>query len=183
MGDTYTIQISSKLVNKLARDAEGRKKRAKKSKPKAREVPHKHQSEPNSVSTAPKSSSGGAWPVQAPMFLPVPPSPSPPPAPRAVAELEAIRAVLQESEGVMKKLEQQEANMTKELTQRAKELRDKEFKLPYQKSMPCEAEREACRQCYQENSKHPLKCAQVVRSFDDCARRARRQQQEVNSKV
>ena len=174
MGDTYTIQICSSLVNKLARDEEGRKKKAKKSKPKVPEVAHKHQNEPNSVPAAPKSCSGGAWPVQPPMFLPCAsfPSPSPQSTCRARSHLS----------WVMKKLEQREANMPPELTQRAKELRDKEFKLPYQKSMPSEAEREACRQCYQEHSKQPLKRAQVVRSVDDCTRRARRQQ-EVNSKV
>lgn len=184
MGDSYTIQISSDLVNKLARDGQ-EKKRVKKSKPKKPEVPHKHQTELSSSPAAPKSGSSGAWPAQAPVFFPLlPPSPPAPAAP-AIAELEAIRSVLQQSEGVMKKLEQQEANMTQELTQRAKELRDKEFKLPYQKSMPCEAERDACRRCYQENLKQPLKCAQVVRSFDECARRARQQQQqqEVNSKA
>lgn len=179
MGDSFTIHISPDLINKLARDAGGPKKRTKKSKPKIKEVPPKHQGEQNQAPAAPGTGSSGPWPVKPPMFLPIPSLP--PPAP-AMAELEAIRAVLQESEAVMKKLEEKEANMTRELSQRAKELRDKEFKLPYQKSMPCEAEREACRQCYQENSKDPLKCAGVVRSFKECARLAR-QQQQVSSAV
>lgn len=186
MGDSYTIQVSANLVNKLARDAEGPKKRTKKPKPKIPEVAPKQQNEKlNPSPAAPMTGPSGVWPVQNPMFLPMPPHAHSAPAAPALPELDAIRSVLQECETVLKKLEQKEANMTQELTQRAKELRDKEFKLPSQKSIPCEAEREACRQCYHENSKQPLKCAEFVRSFKDCARRARqqRQQQEVNSPV
>ncbi|ONK72733.1 uncharacterized protein A4U43_C04F22610 [Asparagus officinalis] len=178
MGDSYTIQISSNLVNKLARDGEGRKRRTKKSKPKIPEIPNKSEKEPTPSPAAPKTGPSSVWPVQTPVFMPVPDQT---PGSAALTELETIRSRIQESENVVKKLEQKELNMTKELNQRAKELRDKEFKLPYQKSMPCGAEREACLQCYQENLKQPLQCAEVVRTFNDCARRAR--QQQVNGKV
>lgn len=162
MADSFTIQISSNLVNRLSGDENKIKKKTKK--PKEAKVQPKVKPTP-STST---SSSSGAWPLQSPMFLPVAPPP-----PVAIAELEAIRSVLQESERVVEKLEKQESNMLQELNQRAKDLRDTEFKLPYQNPIPCTAEREGCLQCYKEHANDPLKCAQVVKNFADCARQAR----------
>lgn len=176
MDDSFTIQISSNLVNKLARE-DGRKlkKKVKKQKPKIPDEPVKPPTEAKPAPTVPKSGSDMAWPVQSPLFFPVPATPPP----VAVAELEAIRSVVQQSEDVVKRLEKQEADMVQELTQKAKELRDREFKLPYQKSVPCLAEREACLECYK---KHPtstetLKCAPMVKSFADCSRQSRQKQQ------
>ncbi|XP_010931866.1 uncharacterized protein [Elaeis guineensis] len=168
MADSFTIQISSNLVNRLSGDENNIKKKTKKPKAKVAREPHQPKVKP--TPNTPTSSSGGAWPLQPPMFLPVAPPPPP-----AIAELEAIRSVLQESERVVEKLEKQESSMLQELNQRAKELRNKEFKLPYQNPIPCTAEREACLQCYKEHAKDPLKCAQVVKNFADCARQARQQ--------
>ncbi|XP_038988191.1 uncharacterized protein LOC103696699 [Phoenix dactylifera] len=169
MADSFTIQISSNLVNRLSGD-ENKMKKTKKPKPKVLQEPRQPQSKVKSAPSAPTSGSSGAWPLQTPMFLPVAPPP-----PVAIAELEAIRSVLRESERVVEKLEKQESNMLQELNQRAKELRDKEFSLPYQNPIPCTAQREACLQCYKEHAKDPLKCAQAVKNFADCARQARQQ--------
>ncbi|KAL4193215.1 hypothetical protein AMTRI_Chr06g175790 [Amborella trichopoda] len=54
-----------------------------------------------------------------------------------------------------------------------------EFKVLYQKPVPCMREKDACLQCYKEHSKdNPLKYVDVVNAFTDCARRAREQQQQ-----
>lgn len=183
MDDSFTIQISSNLVNKLARDDGHKlKKKVKKPKPKIPDEPVKPQTEAKPASPVPKSSPDMAWPVQSPVFFPVPATP--PPVAVALAELEAIRAVVKQSEDAVKRLEKQEADMVQELTQKAKELRDKEFKLPYQKSIPCLAEKEACLECYKKHQtpSETLKCAPVVRSFADCARQSRLKQQ-VGSKA
>lgn len=169
MGD-FSIQISSNLVNSLTAGEEKSKKKTKRTKTKLPQ-PQRPQTKanPSQGFEAPKSGPAGTgWPLQAPVFLPAPPP--------AIAELEAIRSVLQESERVVEKLQRQEENKVQEVTQRAKELRDKEFKLPYQKPLPCVAENEACLACYKEHMKDPLKCADLVRSFADCARRVRQLQ-------
>jgi hypothetical protein len=46
-------------------------------------------------------------------------------------EVEAIRSILKESEAVLETLEKKEAGARQELSKRAKELHNKEFKLPY----------------------------------------------------
>ena len=93
----------------------------------------------------------------------------------ANSELEAIRSVLQESEKVVERLLKQEENMLKEVTQKAKDLRDKEYKLPNPKPMPCKAEKDASLACYKEHVKDPLTCASLVTGFADCVRRFRQQ--------
>ncbi|CAK9321645.1 unnamed protein product [Citrullus colocynthis] len=104
-----------------------------------------------------KGSTSDGWPHQPPpLFLPIIP-----PVHSANAELDAIRSVLQESERVVEKLQKQEDNMLKEVTQRAKDLHDKEFRLPYQKPMPCLAESQACFQCYKDHPNDLLKCARL----------------------
>lgn len=168
MGDSVTIQISSKLVNRLLGDDGNTNKKTKKPKPKISHKPEQPQSKAKPAPTPPNPSPATGWPLQPPVFLPVPPSPL-----VEIAEVEAIRSVLRESEKVLERVAKQESEMHKEVTQRSRELREKEFKLPYQKAMPCVAEREACVKCYRDNLKDPLKCAQVVKTFDDCARLAR----------
>ena len=172
MGD-YTIQISTKLIDQLARDDEKVKRKARKPKPKKKptiqphEEPLEFPSEPKTTSPAPAP----GWPLQPPpMFLPVTPAPPPPPA--TMPEVEAIRSILKESEAVLEKLEKQEAGARQELSKRAKELHDKEFKLPYQNPMPCTLERAGCLECYKTNAKDPLKCAEAVKRFEACARMA-----------
>uniref|UniRef100_A0A0D9WBR9 Uncharacterized protein n=1 Tax=Leersia perrieri TaxID=77586 RepID=A0A0D9WBR9_9ORYZ len=182
MGD-YTIQISTKLIDQLARDDEKVKKKTRKPKPKkivkqhqeeepqdkSREIPA---SEPKGITAPP------GWPLQPPMYLPL--TPAPPPPPPAIAELEAIRAVLEESEKVQEKLDKQHAGMRDELIKKSKDLRDKEFKLPYQNPTPCTDERASCLQCYMSNAQDPLKCAEAVKRFEACVRMAR---QRGNAKV
>ncbi|WOK95161.1 hypothetical protein Cni_G03868 [Canna indica] len=171
MVDSYTIQISSNLINQLAADENKVKKRNKKPKPKITEEPHQPENNVKPASSSQQSNPVGVWPVQPPpVFLPIP---SPPPV--AISELEAIRSVLQESERTLEKLEKKEDKMIQELNHRAKELRDKEFKLPYQNATPCTVEKDSCLKCYKEHAGDPLKCAQVVKSFADCARQARLQ--------
>lgn len=176
MGESFTIQISSDLVNRLVSDGDKLKKKTKKPKskaPKGQQTQSKPQlKQPlDSLDMHNSPSSGGGWPLQSPLFLPAPP----PPPPVATAELDAIRSVLQESERVLEKLQKQEANMAREVTEKAKELHDKEFKLPYQKPIPCLAEKDACLECYKEHAKDPLRCATVVKTFADCTRKARQQ--------
>ncbi|RLN00590.1 HMG box-containing protein 4 [Panicum miliaceum] len=180
MGD-YTIQISTKLIDQLARDDEKVKRKSRKPRPKKKTTVQQHEepqdnalkefpSEPKTISPAPAPAPVPApgWPVQPPpMFLPVTPAPPPPPA--AMPEVEAIRSILKESEAVLEKLEKQEAGASQELSKRAKELHDKEFKLPYQNPMPCTEERAGCLECYKSNAKDPLKCAEAVRRFEACA--------------
>ena len=107
-----------------------------------------------------------------PMYLPV--TPAPPPPPPAIQEVETIHAVVAESEKVLEKLQKQEATMHEELTKRAKELHEKEFKLPYQNPSPCTDERAGCAECYQSNIQDPLKCAEAVKRFEACVSMARR---------
>ncbi|THG12897.1 hypothetical protein TEA_027783 [Camellia sinensis var. sinensis] len=54
--------------------------------------------------------------------------------------------------------------MVQEVTQRAKDLHDKQFKLPTQKKLPCLIEKNACFECYKENDKNPLKCDDAVKN-------------------
>ncbi|KAM1489267.1 hypothetical protein ACFX13_033011 [Malus domestica] len=172
--DNFSIQISSNLVNKLVEDAEKSKRKPRRTKKATRERPQPQakitQKQGSDDSETLKGPGAKGWPFQSPLFVPVtPPSQSP------YEELDAIRSVLQESERVVEQLQKQEENMLQEVTQKAKELRDKEFKLPFQKPMPCSNEKDACLSCYKEHADNPLKCAGVVTSFENCARRIRQQ--------
>ncbi|PQQ05373.1 uncharacterized protein Pyn_00879 [Prunus yedoensis var. nudiflora] len=167
MGD-FSIQISSNLVDKLVHDAEKSKKKPRRTKIKVPREPQKPQTKTNQDDSEGTGAKG--WPLQPPIFVPVTP-----PSQSTYAELDAIRSVLQESGRVLERLQKQEENMVQEVTQRAKELRDKEFKLPFQKPMPCLTEKDACLACYKEHADNPLKCAGFVKSFEDCARRIRQQ--------
>ncbi|KAG0491894.1 hypothetical protein HPP92_004973 [Vanilla planifolia] len=171
MGDTFTIQISSGLIRRLANEetTKSSKKANPKSSTEQQPRPLDRQKEGSNVEKS--ASPSRNWPLQTPTFFPV----SPPPSSSAIAKVDAIKSVLKESEEVLEKLEKQEAKMVQELTQRAKELREKEFKLPNQKPTPCLSERDACVQCYKEHLKEPLNCASVVNKFTECARQARQQ--------
>ncbi|TVU18438.1 hypothetical protein EJB05_34539, partial [Eragrostis curvula] len=163
---------SHRLVDQLARDDEKVKRKTRKPKPKKKIIHEEPRedipTEPKTSDPAPAPTPAPGWPLQPPpMFLPVTPAPPPPPA--AVPEVEAIRSILKESEMVLEKLEKQEAGARQELSKRAKELHDKEFKLPYQSPMPCTQEREGCLECYKSNVKDPLKCAEAVKRFEACA--------------
>ncbi|KAG2681449.1 hypothetical protein I3760_11G145300 [Carya illinoinensis] len=172
MGD-FSIQISGNLLNQLADDTE-KPKKTKKIKPNVPRVPkpqtNVNQKEITDDSETFKGAAATGWPLQPPLFLPVNP-----PAQSAYTELDAIRSILQGSERVIGRLQKLEDSLAQEVTQRAKDLRDKEFKLPYQKPMPCLAENDAWLACYKEHPKDLLKCAPLVRNFESCIRRARQQ--------
>lgn len=161
MGE-FTIQISNDLVNQLVDDAVPKKKTRKIRRKVARETekPQFHES------GKPESAVTPGWPVQPPLFLP----PTMPVKP-AHSELEGIQSTLQQSEKVLEKLQKQEENMLQEVTQKAKDLHDKEYKLPNPKPEPCLGERLATLTCYKEHIKDPLKCASLVTSFADCLRK------------
>lgn len=174
MGESsFTIQISSNLVNQLADNSEKLKKKTRKPKSKLpRETktpqqPHSKQKQVSDDSEIFKGPSAAGWPLQPPLYLP------PPPMQPANSELDAIRFVLKESENVVERLQKQEANMLQEVTERAKDLHAKEFKLPQQKPMPCFEKYEACLKCYKEYTKDPLRCRFLVNDFADCVRKAR----------
>ncbi|KAI3468888.1 hypothetical protein Pfo_025551 [Paulownia fortunei] len=174
MGESFTIQISSNLVRHLVDDGEKVKKKTRKPKPKIPQEPQQpptvHPKQLSDDSKTLKGPSSTGWPLQPPLYLP-----TPPPQKSANAELDAIWSVLQESEKVVERLQKQEENMLQEVTQRAKDLHDKEFKLPNRKPIPCLDEKDACLKCYKEHIKDPLKCAQLVDGFAECARRVRQQ--------
>ncbi|GER30522.1 coiled-coil-helix-coiled-coil-helix domain-containing protein 3 [Striga asiatica] len=161
MGESFTIQISSDLVRNLVDDGEKVKKKTRKPKPKISR-------EPPQVPAGSSNLTG--WPIQPPMYLPTPPHQKP-----SNADLDAICSALEASERVVERLKKQEENMLNEVTQRAKELHEKEFKLPNRKPMPCLDEKDACLKCYKENMNDPLKCGQLVEGFAECARRVRQQ--------
>lgn len=169
MGDSFTVQISGNLVRKLLEDGEKVKKKTRKPKPK---IPREPQAKPLSDDSQALQGPPIGWPVQPPLYVPPPP---PPPNRTVNPELDGIRSVLQESEKIVERLQKQEENMLQEVTQRAKDLHDKEFKLPIRKPMPCLDEKDACLKCYKEHIKDPLKCAQFVKGFADCARTVRQQ--------
>ncbi|OVA19532.1 hypothetical protein BVC80_9051g26 [Macleaya cordata] len=173
MGESFTLQISSSLVSQLAGNEDKSKKKTKKPKPKIPREKLKKQTSDSFETHKGTTTASAGWPLQPPLFLPIQPAPTQ----VANEELDAIRSVLKESERVVERLQKQEENMVQEVTQKAKELHDKEFKLPYQKPIPCLKEQESCLECYKENAKDPLKCAQVVSRFAECARIVRQQRE------
>ncbi|XP_073313350.1 uncharacterized protein [Primulina huaijiensis] len=171
MGESFTIQLSSNLVRNLLDDGEKLKKKTKKSKPKIPQEPKKSQPKQlsNDSETFTKLPSAAGWPLQPPVYLPTPPPKS------ENVELDSIKSLLQDSQNVVERLQKREENMLQEVTQRAKALHDEEFKLPNRQPMPCLNEKDECLKCYKEHAKDPLKCANLVKDFADCARRVRQQ--------
>lgn len=161
MGE-FTIQISNDLVNQLVDDAVPKKKTRKIRRKVARETENPQHNE----SGKPENAATPGWPVQSPLFLPPPVSVQP-----AHSDLKGIQSMLQESEKVLERLQKQEENMLQEVTQKAQDLHDKEYKLPNPKPEPCMAERLSTLSCYKEHIKDPLKCASLVTSFADCLRK------------
>ncbi|GLT40370.1 hypothetical protein SLA2020_145120 [Shorea laevis] len=168
MGE-FTIEITPSLIDQLLDDGQKSKRRTRtKTKAPQRPQPKIDQKQVSDDSGKEKGATGTAWPVQPPLFLPVPP-----PAYPTTSELDAIRSVVRESEMVVEKLRKQEESMVQEVTQKAKDLHEKEFKIPEPKPMPCLAENDALMSCYKENSNDLMKCAQLAMHFADCARRVR----------
>lgn len=167
MGD-FSIKISSKLINQLAEGNDQPKRKVKKTKPKVSPQSKAEQAKTHHDAEKPKPMP--ELPMQPPFFFPIPQHTA------ASTELEVIKSILKESEEVLKKVEKQEKNIVHEVTERAKELREKEFKIPEPKPMPCSSDHDAWIQCYKENIGDPLKCSGLVKSFEDCARRSRQQE-------
>lgn len=174
MGESsFTIQISSNLVNQLADDSGKLRKKTRKTKPKLPQEAKTPQQSPSKQKQLSDDSKilkvppAAGWPLQPPLYLP------PTPAQPANAELEAIRSVLKESEYVVDRLQKQEADMLQEVTERAKDLHAREFKLPQQKPMPCLEKYEACLKCYKENTQDSLRCQFLVNDYANCVRKIR----------
>ncbi|KAH8968146.1 hypothetical protein BDL97_03G114500 [Sphagnum fallax] len=70
-------------------------------------------------------------------------------------ELVPIYKILEESEKLGEKLQKQEEEELRKVKQLAQELQEKQFCAPSQ-PVPCTNEKEACIQCYRENSKSLL---------------------------
>ncbi|KAI3900626.1 hypothetical protein MKW92_031195 [Papaver armeniacum] len=173
MGESFTIQISSNLVSQLTNTGDKSKTKTRKPKPKTpTKVPKKQTVD--SFEPHKGSSADAGWPLAAPippppaLYLPITPQEIPPQV--SNQELDAIRSTLKESEKVVERLHKQEENMLQEVTKKAKDLHDKEFKLPYQNPFLCLIEKEACLECYKENPKNPLICGEVVTKFKNCVR-------------
>ncbi|EOA21678.1 hypothetical protein CARUB_v10002101mg [Capsella rubella] len=166
MGD-FSIQISSKLIKQLAESNDQPKRKAKKTRPKV--SPQREAEQAKTHQDAEKPKPMAELPMQPPFFFPIPQQAA------ASAELESIKSVTKESEMVLEKLEKLEKNIVHEVTERAKDLREKEFKIPEPKPMPCSSDYEASMKCYKENIDNPLKCSGLVRTFEECARRFRQQ--------
>ncbi|GAB2216854.1 hypothetical protein Droror1_Dr00000001 [Drosera rotundifolia] len=184
MGEDFSVQISSNLVNRLLDDDKKPKKKIRKPKPRTAQEPKpaaKPLQKPSfDENGTPKPATPARWPGRPPVFLPLAPPQPPPAAPSSNPAVEEIRSVLRESERVLEKLQKHEDDMLKEVTERAKQLHEKEFKLPYQKPMPCLAEKDSCLACYEEHIKDPLKCADAVKRFKECARMVRLQTGSLN---
>lgn len=165
------ILLSRNLIYQLV-DDEKSKKKTKKTKPKIPKESQKtvHQKQTPNKSEIPRENPSPGWPLQTPFHLP----PTPPPPPSNL-ELETVRSVLKESENVLEKLKTHEETMLKKVTERAKELHEKEFKPPQQKIIICQPEKDACLACYKDHIKDPLKCSPLVSNFRECVRRARKQ--------
>ncbi|XP_042051752.1 uncharacterized protein LOC121797086 [Salvia splendens] len=171
MDESFTVQISSNLVKKLLDDGETEKVKKKTRKPRQKNPQQPQAQQVPGDLEALGGPSSTAWPIQ-PSLYPPPPLPSHKPP---NSNLEAIRSVLEESEKVVERLRKNEENMLQEVTERAKGLHDKEFELRNSKPIPCLDEKIACLNCYKEHINDPLKCAQLVRYFANCARTVRRQ--------
>ncbi|CAF2042711.1 unnamed protein product [Brassica rapa] len=169
MGD-YSIQITPKLINQLAQGNEKPKRKAKRTKPKVSPTQNNADQARTHRDAAEKPKPVAELPTQTPpFFFPIPQQGA------ANTELESIKSVLKESEKVLEKVERREKNIVGEVTERAKDLREKEFKIPEPKPMPCSSDHEAWKKCYEENVGNPLICSGLVMRFQDCARWSRQQ--------
>ncbi|CAA7018614.1 unnamed protein product [Microthlaspi erraticum] len=170
MGD-FSIQISSKLIKQLAEESEQPKRKVKRTKPKVSQrsktdQARTHHDHHEAEKPTPKAETP---PVQPAFFFPIPQQQAA--AAGASVELESIRSVLKESEKVLEKLEKQEKSIADEVTERAKYLRENEFKIPEPKPMPCSSQHDALMKCFRENIDDQLKCSGLVRIFENCSRR------------
>lgn len=170
MGD-FSIQISSKLIKQLAEESDQPKRKAKRTKPKVSQRSKADQAKTHAEKPTPKAETPVQPQPQPPFFFPIPPQQAAAAAAAESVELESIKSVLKESEKVLEKLERQEKNIAHEVAERAKHLRENEFKIPEPKPMPCSSDHDALMKCFRENIDDKLKCSGLVRIFENCARR------------
>lgn len=175
MGEAFTVEFSANLIKQLANEEEKSKKKTKRTKSRIARERQQPQANTNRKQISSESETTNvspplAWQTQSPLFFPV----SPPP-PSAIAELEAIRSTVRESEKVLEKLQKEEEFKVQQVTQRAKDLHENEFKLPEHKAQSCLTEKGACFDCYKENVKDPLRCADLVKNYADCVRSGKQQ--------
>nr|ABK23630.1 unknown [Picea sitchensis] len=166
MSEPFKVQISSDLIRRLL--GEGDQKPIRKPTPKVVRPEHPSNQGPR---IEPKvTEEAGGWQPGLPSLLPLGVFP-----PVADKELDPIRKVLDESEGVMDKLQKEEARVLEKVKHNAEELREKEYKMPEQRTIPCLSAKDACIQCYKDHPEDPLQCAEAVKFFQDCARRVQQQ--------
>lgn len=166
MSEPFKVHISSDLIRRLV--GEGDQKSIKKPKPKVVRPEHPSNQGPR-IEPKPYEKTRG-WQPGLPSVLPLEVL-----SPVSDKELDPIRNVLCESEGVMDKLQKEEAKVLEEVKRNAKELREKEYKMPEPLTMPCLSAKDACVQCYKDHPEDPLQCAEAVKAFSDCARRVQQQ--------
>lgn len=166
MSEPFNVQISSDLIRRLLGEEDQKPTR----KPKPKVVRPEHPSNQGRRIEPKPSEETGGWQSGLPSLLPLGVL-----APVADKELDSIRKVINESEGVIDKLHKKEARALEEVNRNAKELREKEYKMPEQRTIPCLSAKDACVQCYKDHPEDPLQCAEAVKAFSDCARRVQQQ--------
>lgn len=90
---------------------------------------------------------------------------------KQIHDLGPIYKVVEESENLGEKLQKREKEELEKVKQLARELQDKQFRAPSY-TIPCQAEKDRCLQCYRESAKSPLGCTEAVRIYKECAQRA-----------
>lgn len=169
MSEPFKVQISSDLIRRLVGEGDQKPVIKPKVKPKVVRSDRSSNQAPG-VDPKPSEETGG-WKPGLPSLLPLGVFP-----PVADKELDPIRKVLDEGERVVDKLQKEEARLLEEVKRNAKELHEKEYRMPEQKTMPCLKVKDTCVQCYKDHPKDPLQCAEAVKAFLDCTRRVQQQQ-------
>jgi len=168
MSEPFKVQISSDLIRRLVGEGDQKPVIKPKVKPKVVRSDRPSNQAPR-VDPKPSEETGG-WKPGLPSLLPLGVFPP------VADELDPIRKVLDEGERVVDKLQKEEARLLEEVKRNAKELHEKEYRMPEQKAMPCLKAKDTCVQCYKDHPKDPLQCAEAVKAFLDCARQVQQQQ-------
>lgn len=167
MSEPFKVQISSDLIRRLVGGEDQKPISKPKVKPKVVRSDHPSNQAPRVEPKLSKETEG--WQPGLPSLLPLGVFPP------VADELDPIRKVLGESERVVDKLQKEETRLLEEVKRNAKELHEKEYRMPEQKIMPCLNTKDACVQCYKDHPEDPLQCAEAVKAFLDCARRVQQQ--------
>lgn len=92
-------------------------------------------------------------------------------AERRERELAPVKEILKEAAGLQKRASEVEQHSADAVAQMARTLHAREYRAP-QRAVACGEEKSACVDCYGSSLQDPLKCAEVVRAFQDCAKKA-----------